>query len=52
MGPRALQSLAVLPLRGFYIALHSLTLRLKMAQKPYIIWSLGPEALKYESLEP
>ena len=21
-----------------------------MAQKPYIIWSLGPKALKYESL--
>ena len=30
----------------------ALTLRLKMAQKPYIIWSLGPKALKYESLEP
>ena len=30
----------------------SLTLRLKIAQKPYIVWSLGPEALKYESLEP
>ena len=29
-----------------------LTLRLKMAQKPYIIWSLGPKALKSESLEP
>ena len=28
------------------------TLRLKMAQKPYMIWSLGPKALKYESLEP
>ena len=33
--------------------LRSLTLRLKMAQKPnIIIWSLGPKALKYESLEP
>ena len=30
----------------------SFTLRLKMAQKPYIILSLGPKALKYESLEP
>ena len=25
---------------------------LKIAQKPYIVWSLGPKALKYESLEP
>ena len=36
-------------------ALHprqTLTLRLKMAQKPYIMWSLGPKALTYESLEP
>ena len=30
----------------------TLTLRLKIAQKPYIVWSLGPKALKYESLEP
>ena len=30
----------------------SLSLRLKMAQEPYIIWSLGPKASKYESLEP
>ena len=29
-----------------------LTLRLKRAQKPYIVWSLGPKALVYESLEP
>ena len=28
-----------------------LTLRLKIAQKPNIIWSLGPKDLKYESLE-
>ena len=28
------------------------TLRLKIAQKPYIVWSLGSKALKYESLEP
>ena len=28
------------------------TLRLKIAQKPYIVWSLDPKALKYESLEP
>ncbi|CAE7718508.1 unnamed protein product [Symbiodinium microadriaticum] len=28
------------------------TLRLKIAQKPYMAWSLGPKALKYESLEP
>ena len=27
-------------------------LRLKIAQKPYIVWSLGPKALKDESLEP
>ena len=30
----------------------TLTLRLKMAQKPYIVWSLGPKALIYESLKP
>ena len=30
----------------------TLTLRLKIAQKPYTVWSLGPKALKYESLEP
>ena len=29
-----------------------LTLRLKMAQKPFVMWSLGPKALTYESLEP
>ena len=29
-----------------------LTLRLKMAQKTDIIWTLGPKASKYESLEP
>ena len=29
-----------------------ITLRLKIAQKPHIVWSLGPIALKYESLEP
>ena len=28
------------------------TLRLKLAKKPHIIRSLGPKALKYESLEP
>ena len=28
-----------------------LTLSIKIAQKPYIIGSLGPKALKYESLE-
>ena len=26
-----------------------LSLRLKIAQKPCIVWSLGPKALKYES---
>ena len=30
----------------------SFTLRLKIAQQPYIVWSLGPKAFKYESLEP
>ena len=29
----------------------SLTLGIKTAQKPYIIWSLGPKALIYESLD-
>ena len=32
--------------------LHALSLGLKMAQNPYILWSLGPKALKYASLEP
>ena len=27
------------------------TLRIKIAQKPHIIVSLGPKALKYESFE-
>ena len=27
-------------------ALETLTLRLKIAQKPSIVWSLGPKALK------
>ena len=31
---------------------YCLTLRLKMAQKPYIIWSLSPKASNYESSEP
>ena len=31
---------------------HIVTLRLKIAQKPCIIWSLGPKALKYEASEP
>ena len=30
----------------------TLTLRLKLAQKPYIVWSLGPEALKHEPKKP
>ena len=30
----------------------SLNLRLKIAQKPSIVWSLGPKALYYESLDP
>ena len=25
--------------------------RMKTAQKPYIVWSLGPKALIYESLD-
>ena len=28
-----------------------LTLSIKIAQKPYIIGSLGPKALKYESFD-
>ena len=30
----------------------TITLRLKIAKRPYIVWSLGPKALRYESLEP
>ena len=43
-----------MPVRGDVRTLvsKSPSLRLKIAQKPYIVWSLGPKALKYESLEP
>ena len=37
--------------KGFKLRLYS-TLRLKLAQKPHIVWYLGPKALKYEPLEP
>ena len=47
LGPYSTSSL-----RRFEIKWLSLSLRLKIAQKPYIVWSLGPKALKYESLEP
>ena len=30
----------------------AVTLEIKIAQKPYIVWSLGPKALIYESLDP
>ena len=30
----------------------NLTLGIKIAQKPYMVWSLGPKALIYESLDP
>ena len=30
----------------------SVALGLETAPKPYMMWSLGPKALKYESLEP
>ena len=30
---------------------HELTLSIKIAQKPYIMGSSGPKALKYESFE-
>ena len=33
------------------IPISTLTLSIKIAQKPYIIGSLGPKALKYESFE-
>ena len=33
-------------------SLEGLALGIKRAQKPYIVWSLGPEALIYESLDP
>ena len=38
------------PLRGFRVW-GTLSLSIKIAQKPYIIGSLGPKALKYESLD-
>ena len=41
---------------GFQLMMRSefqgLSLRLKTAQKPYIVWSLGPKAFQYEPLEP
>ena len=30
----------------------TITLRLKIAQKPCMVWSLGPKALEYEFVEP
>ena len=37
--------------KAFNFLLFSLTLGIKTAQKPYIVWSLGPKALKYEFLD-
>ena len=34
------------------LELQILSLGIKTAQKPYIVWSLGPKALIYESLDP
>ena len=34
------------------LAIRTPTVRLKIAQKPYIRWSLGPKTIEYESLEP
>ena len=31
---------------------HGVPLGIKIAQKPYIVWSLVPKALIYESLDP
>ena len=47
--PRAFRALRALRLGA---GRRSLALRLKIAQKPYVIWSLGPQAFKYEALEP
>ena len=33
------------------ILVNQKTLGIKIAQKPYIVWSLGPKALIYESLD-
>ena len=38
-------------LSGFGLISDQQTLGIKTAQKPYIVWSLGPKALIYESLE-
>ena len=37
---------------GFEVQGSRLPLRLKIAQKPSIVWSLGSEALYYTSFEP
>ena len=42
----------VLRRSGLGVQVRHIPLRLKIAQKPSIVWSLGPNALKSESLEP
>ena len=39
------------PRRNVKVSYKTLTLSIKIAQKPYRIGSLGPKALKYESFE-
>ena len=39
-------------LHGLIELVWILSLRIKIAQKPYVVWPLGPKALIYESLDP
>ena len=41
-----------LTLAIYLLVLSPEALGIKIAQKPYIVWSLGPKALTYESLGP
>ena len=38
--------------KGVRTILIKQTLGIKLAQKPYVVWSLGPKALIYEPLDP
>ena len=48
MGPKCIYNTITLGPFGII----GLSLGIKIAQKPYTVWSLGPKALLYESLDP
>ena len=45
------KSFSAIPQRRVFFHVSRFTLRLKIALKPHIVWSLSPKAWKYESLE-